>query len=231
MLKPTQSIMEVPDFAARLKRAMDARIDQLDSSLAAVARDLGISERKLAAWRSGENEPVATGVFRINAYFASRGLPGLLADMASDQRWVCDRQRILVGALPKMAQKLLDCLPEMRHAPSLTEYLAERDLLAHVHIMLRTDDEKVCMVHRGSKMKSAQKIDPDVYGRDIRQLGPDGYGVTVYPQIIESLGRGRPDLYHISSSSARYRRVGAPVGRFWVGLSFEIDFAPTFVLR
>lgn len=231
MLKPTQSVMELPDFAQRLTRAMDARIDQLDSSLEEVARDLGVPTRKLRAWRSGENEPVATGVFKINAYFAAKGLPGLLADIASDQRWICDRQRILVGELPRNAQKLLDCLPEMRHAPSLTEFLAERDLLAHVHIMLRTEDDKVCMTHRGTKMKSAQKIDPEVFGRDIRQLGPDGYGITVYPQIMESLGRGRPDLYQISSANARYRRVGAPVGRFWVGLSFEIDFAPNFVLR
>lgn len=227
----SRSICVTAEFGPRLTAAMDIRIETAHTTLTKVCTDLRINERKMRAWRAGENEPPFSQVERLQAYFAGLGCPGLIADIVAAAGWRSERLPIAADGLPDMARRLIESLVDLRNAVSLEETLAERGLLPHVHIMLRGESDRVFMIHRGGKMPSAAQIDRSIFGRDIRLLAPQGYGIEVYPQVMECLGREEPAHHHISSPEADYFRIAVPVGAFYVAHSYRIAFAPHFMLR
>lgn len=223
------------DFGPRLTAAMDIRIDAAHTTLAAVCRDLRINERTMRAWRAGENEAPFRQIERLQGYFTALGCPGLIADIVAAAGWHSERLALtrhgLPDDLPDTARRLVESLPDLRHAVSLEDTLAERGLLPFVHIMLRGEGDRVFMIHRGGKMASAAQIDRTIFGRDIRLLAPQGYGIEVYPQVMDCLGRDEPAHHHISSPEADYFRIAVPVGPFYVAHSYRITCAPHFMLR
>lgn len=230
MAYTTLNMIDPETFAARLTAGMDDRTAELGTTLSAVAAGIGKDPRQLRAWRAGSNMPSLAEAWRLDEYFAGLGCPGLLDDIRRGSDWLCTQRRLVAADLPGQARKLFECAAELRSAPSLMEGLAERGLLPHVHLMLRTPDDKVRILHRGSRMKSAATIDESVYGRDIRELEPRGYGLRVYPQMMEVVGRAKPALWDIKNDDASYKRLAVPVGSWSVCLSFDIEFSPAFRL-
>ncbi|MFC3674686.1 hypothetical protein [Ferrovibrio xuzhouensis] len=219
-------------LAPRLKAVMDLFKAEAGVSLVRVAADMGKSDRQLRAWRGGENEPSYSEIERMDRVYAGRGCPGLIDRIRAAARW--HSERLTLGRETMADARgwaLLDCLGDMRAAVSLEDWLAEHGLLAHVHIMLRSETDGMFITHRGSKMASAAQIDRGIYGRDIRTLAPQGYGIEVYPQVMDCLGRDEPMLHHITAPDMDYYRLAVPVGRFCVAYSHRIWAAPSFALR
>lgn len=220
-----------PALSERLKAAMDIRLAAAGLSLKAFAAKSGQDDRKLRAWRSGEYSPGYAEIEGIDQSFAALGQPGLVQDMMAQLSWKCRQLRIDPAKLPPIARKLYDCARELRQADNIEDFLGRAGLLEHVHIMLLTDDDRVCMTRRGSKMPTASQIHRSVFGRDIRELEPKGYGLEIHPHIREVLQQGRPALHRITAPGMDYYRLGVPVDQFFVGDSFAIDVSEAFELR
>lgn len=228
-------LIGLADFGARLTAAMDIRMAAAHTTLTKVCADLRINERKMRYWRAGENEAPFSQILRLQSYFTALGCPGLIADIEAAAGWRSERLPLAAGTgldgLPETARCLIESLPDLRAAVSVEDLLAERGLLPFVHIMLRDEADRVFMIHRGGKMTSAAQIDRTIFGRDIRLLAPQGYGIEVYPQVMDCLCRDEPAHHHISSPEADYYRIAVPVGAFYVAYSYRITCSPHFMLR
>lgn len=219
------------EVGPRLAAAMDIRITDARTTLAIVCRDLGVSDRTMRAWRSGEHEIRFSDIERMQTYFDGLGCPGLIGDILRAASWTSDALKIALPDLPPVGRRLLESLADLRNAPDLEDALAERDLLGHVHIMMRSEGDKVSIIQRGRQIEAHGKIDLSTIGRDIRTLAPHGYGIEVYPQVMACLSQAGANHFHISSADCDYYRVGAAVGDFYVAHSYRINTSPQFVLR
>lgn len=219
------------DLAERFDAAITWRVAHHDVTFAQLAEVLGMDITTLGAKRRGKNKIFFEEIEAADEYFAALGSPGLVDEVRQARRWLSQPIDLAGAKLPAPARKLLEAAPGLREAgANIHEFLAERGLLKHVHIMVRAD-EAIRTTHCGGSMASADNLDRSILGRDVRSLSDRPYGQFLHSQVSELIQMGRPDLRRISSPIMRYTRLGVVAGEVFIGCSFDIEVSRKYVLR
>lgn len=219
------------DLASRFDAALTWRVQKAEITFDQLAESMGIDPTTLRAKRRGQNKLFYQELEALDEYFSAIGMPGLLDELRAQRRWLSQPLQLKEAKLPPAAKKLLDCAAELRHSgANIHEFLAERALLKHVHIMVRAD-EAIRTTHCGGSMTSADHIDRSIIGRDVRSLSDRPYGQFLHSQVSELIQNGRPDLRRITSPSMQYTRLGVVAGELFVAISFDIEVSRSYVLR
>lgn len=225
------------DLSRRLEEATRQRLAMLRLALPELAADLGHDVTTLRAWFRGANRFSFEDIDRLDAFFAMRGLPGLIDELrqfGGSRNWHFAEETYSaarfnepqLGDLHTLAQGL-----QQSGKPPLN-LLQELGLFEHCHI-LNVDGGAVRPVHLGE----AIPINPNqnVLGRDLRDLADRDFGLMLHDQLLRIAQLQAPRVHRIQSlrgPQVEYRRLAVPVGQhFIVTVPYDLKIAPSFSLQ
>lgn len=222
--KDTTYQAQTKALAARLKTAFETRCAYLQANVETVAEAIDRDASSIYDNLGGRARFYFQDLLVIDQYFASRGAPGLIADLSAPASWTAKDIPFDHAKLLPSARRLLQVRDRLLNGGlTVMTTLAEANLLGDAHIMAVADN-RVKVGYCGSNMV----VDPSVVTKDVRELRDQDYGRFIEQTLPPVIKAVQPAYQLITSAdgSMIYTRTSVPIDENRIAAVTELIKVP-----